>query len=228
MKFKSTLLGPASGSLAGSTFSRNRGGQYVRTRATPINPNTPRQLAVRFGFNAVIQRWVNVLSQQQRNGWKDYAREVQLPDAFGDPRNPGGLGMYVRGNVPRLQAGLAVQDDPPGIFDLGIFSAFSIAGSTPPNQIDVEFEDTDPWVSEDGAALLIFVSERQNQTINFYKGPFVFAAAVLGDSAAPPTSPQTITVPVVLVAGLKHFVRARVSYADGRLTTDTIVQLTPA
>jgi len=43
MKFKSPILSQASGSIAGITFSHNRGGMYVRARAVPTNPGSPQQ-----------------------------------------------------------------------------------------------------------------------------------------------------------------------------------------
>ena len=37
---KTTIVGPLSGSFGGLTASHNRGGQYLRQRSTPTNPNS--------------------------------------------------------------------------------------------------------------------------------------------------------------------------------------------
>src|SRR5438876_229394 len=65
MKF---LGEPRSGSLAGQTSSRNRFGQYVRSRATPVNPNSVAQAAVRARQSNNAAAW-RTITDTQRAGW---------------------------------------------------------------------------------------------------------------------------------------------------------------
>ncbi len=218
MKWKGALATELSGSLGGITASRNRGGPYFRARVTPVNPATPFQAAVR-GFVATLtSAWNSVLTPGQRDGWNFYALSVQLPDTFGDPRNVSGIAMYVRSNVPRLQAALARTDDAPLVFNLGTFTnpgfeTFVAAANT----FDVTFANTDLWANEDGSAMIILASRPQNPSVNFFKGPYRFAGLVAGDAILPPTSPETINAPFNIGVGQRIFVQARVSRADGRL-----------
>ncbi|KKM22729.1 hypothetical protein LCGC14_1622330 [marine sediment metagenome] len=222
MKFKSILLSQASGSLAGTTFSHNRGGMYTRARATPVNPNTIQQQLIRSSVAQLTSLWVDTLTQIQRDSWDLYALNVPLIDRLGEPRNVGGIAMYVRSNVPRLQALLPRVDDGPTIFDLSPYAPHEITlASEGPQAITIDEVllpiPPDAFLSEDGAAYLVFTSRPQNPSINYFKGPFRFESAILGDAITPPAFPVIVTTVFPFVAGQKIFVRANVTRADGRL-----------
>ena len=218
MLFKSAFLTQASGSVGGVTASRNRGGQYFRARAVPVNPGTPQQSAIRGFVTALSNDWINTLTQADRDLWNVYAANVTLVGPLGDPINVSGLNMYVRSNVPRLQAAEPRVDQGPDIFDIGDYTNPSFALDEPADEVDVTFTDTDDWANEDDAAMLIYASRPQNPTINFFKGPYRFAGAIQGDSITPPTSPAAIALPFPVAVGQRIFLRANVSRADGRLS----------
>ena len=223
MIFKSSIIESGSGSVGGLTLSRNRGGMYLRGRAIPTNPNTTFQQAVRSAAAQLASLWRNVLTEVQRTAWDLYAENVELPNSLGDPRNVGGLGMYIRSNVPRIAsgvAGLVRVDDAPIIFNLGDLGALTVISATAAtNIISLGFTDTDEWVDEDAAALLVYTSRAANPSINYFKGPYRFAGAVEGDSTTPPTTPDAITAAFNIDVANKTFLFARVSRADGRLST---------
>lgn len=210
----------ASGSVGGTTYSHNRGGPYMRSRVVPTNPGTPKQIAVRSILSQLTSLWLSTLTAIQRISWDTYAENVLLPNPLGEPRNVGGLGMYVRSNVPRLQSGLPRVDTAPSIFNLGAYTEPAIGGITAPTSISLSFDNTDAWANEDDAAMLVYGSRGQNVSINYFKGPYRVAGLVVGDAITPPTSPAAITSRFTLVAGQRAFVRAQVTRADGRLSAD--------
>jgi len=223
MKFKGTIIGEASGSLASMVFSHNRGGQYIRQRSIPTNPNTTFQQAIRSLVSSLTSRWMDTLTVAQRAAWDVYADLVPLLDALGEPRNVGGLGMYIRGNVARLQTdptNLPRVDDGPTIFNLGSYTEPSVGNVTEAGQtFDVTFDNTDDWANEDEAAMVIYASRPQNPSINHFKGPYRLTGEILGDSVTPPTSPDTQTTAFPFVAGQKMFFRTVVTRADGRTSS---------
>jgi hypothetical protein len=223
MLVESAIVARGSGSIGGMTWSRNRGGMYVRARATPTNPNTPEQQAVRSAAAQCTSAWRNILTADQRAGWDLYAQNVELPNPLGSPRNVGGLGMYVRSNVCRIASGvveLVRVDDAPIIFNLGDVGALTVISATAATDvISFGFTDTDDWVDEDGAGLLIYSARAQNPSINYFKGPYRFCTAVLGDSGEPPTTPDAVDAAFNIDVANKTFVFARVSRTDGRLST---------
>jgi len=220
MKFKSQVYTEAAGSIGGITYSHNRGGMYTRCRAIPTNPATEFQQAVRGYVAQLTSLWQNTLTVGQRVAWDAYAELVPLPDKLGEPRNVGGLGMYVRCNVPRLQAGEPRVDDGPTDYTLGDYTPPNLGNATEAAQTaDLTFTTTDDWANEDDAAMLVYLSRGLSPAINFFKGPYRYAHKIEGDGITPPTSPATITVPFAITEGQKLFARVQVTRADGRLSS---------
>jgi len=219
MKFKSQVYTQASGSVGGLCYSHNRGGMYTRSRAIPTNPGSPQQVAIR-GFVATLTSlWNNVLTPTQRTAWDTYAEAVPLLNALGEPINVGGLAMYVRSNVPRLQAALDRVDDGPSVFNLGEFTNPTWANvDATGGDGELGYDNSDEWADETGSAMLILVSRGQNPAVNYFKGPYRFAGLVAGLTGTPPTSPETITLPFAVIAGQSVFAQVRVTRADGRLS----------
>lgn len=222
MKFKGTIIGEASGSLASMVFSHNRGGQYIRQRTIPTNPNSTFQQTIRSLVAALTSVWNNVLTAAQRAGWDTYAENVQLLDVLGETRNVGGLGMFIRANTARLQtgdAGLPIVADAPTTFNLGELTPPNVISATAATEaLSIGFTNTDEWANEDGGALLIYGSRPQNGSVNFFKGPYRYAGLVLGDGTTPPISPASITNPFPFAVGNKVFIRAIAIRADGRVS----------
>lgn len=105
------LTAPQSGSQAGTTASRNRFGQYLRTRAQPVQPRTPKQTFVRASFTIGSSGW-RLLSDAQHDAWNVYASQIVRSDSLGQSYQPTGAELYV-GSV------VASQDftitDPPAL-----------------------------------------------------------------------------------------------------------------
>lgn len=105
---------PKSGSLDSQTYSRNRYGQYVRSRAIPVNPNSAAQGAVRSRFGDNSQAW-RALTDAQRNGWWSLGGQIQRTDSLGQVYTLTGQQAYVFINNNRLAAGDAVLSDAPAL-----------------------------------------------------------------------------------------------------------------
>lgn len=217
MKWKGTLVGTASGSVGGNTFSHNRGGQYVRLRAIPVNPNSSQQQAVRNAMVALTGNWVTSLTNAQRDSWAAYAQAVPIVDSLGDPRNIGALPMYLRNNTPRLQAGLTSVATAPSQLVMGTLTPPVATGVASTGIASVTFTNTDQWATAVGGALLMYFSRGHSPTRTANQGGYRYAFRVNG-AVSPPTSPQTGTMPFSVVAGQRVFWQARAVTADGKLT----------
>jgi hypothetical protein len=216
------MIADARGAVGGVVFSRNRGGLYTRSRVVPINPGSSFQQDVRTLLAFLTNAWFNDLSDTERSSWDAYAESVELVNPLGDLRKVTGLNHYVRSNLPRLQAGeasLARVDTAPTTQNLGSFypPEFSSVDPTPP-AVDVTFA-SDDWSTATGGAMLVYASRGKNASINYFKGPYQYAGAILGNTATPPTSPETISLPFPYQLGDRVFFQVRVTRPDGRLTT---------
>lgn len=108
------LVPPQSGSLAGQTASHNRYGQYMRTRAIPVNPNTTQQGAVRARMAANAAAW-RTLTGAQRAGWSDLAASMTRSDALGSSYTLNGFLAYCSVNINNVAAGNATVADAPAL-----------------------------------------------------------------------------------------------------------------
>lgn len=105
---------PSSGSQAGTTASRNRFGQYKRTRAIPVNPSTPQQLVQRARMSTNAAGW-RALTDAQRAGWESLGAGISRTDALGQAYTLNGFMAYCSVNNNNLDAGNAIVSTAPAI-----------------------------------------------------------------------------------------------------------------
>jgi hypothetical protein len=105
---------PSSGSYQGITSSRNRFGQYRRTRASPVQPRTVAQLNQRARMTTNAAAWRG-LTAAQRAGWADLGLSITRTDALGQTYTLNGFMTFCSVNNNRLDAGDAGVSDAPAI-----------------------------------------------------------------------------------------------------------------
>jgi len=209
----------ARGSIGGQVHSKNRYGNYVRARTTPVNPNSMRQNAVRDDLSNVVALWGNTLTQAQRDQWGVYAAAIPRSNKLGQTVFHTGFNWFVGNNVMRLQNGVAVVPAGPATLSLPVpDSAFDVAVDETNQEIEVTFDDTMEWLDEDGGAMQIQMGMPQPATREFFNGPWRIAGTILGDSITAPTTPATIPVPFPVQEGQRVYVKARITRLDGRVS----------
>ncbi len=216
------IIGRMSGKIGGLVFGNGPGGSFVRSWQKGTNPNTPQQQAVRAAQNQLSNRWVGTLTPLQREAWETYAANVSVPGRFGTPINISGLSMYVRCMTPPVQwfGAPGIKDDAPVIFNLGEYTA-PVPTANLTTTVSVAFNGADAWVSEDGAAMLVYASREQNSSKRYFKGPYrMCTSSILGSSGAPPASPVILTLPFPVTSGNRLFFFVRVMRNDGRLSAE--------
>jgi hypothetical protein len=223
MKFKSPLFSEASGSVGGATFSHNAAGLYVRARAVPVNPNTPRQQLTRQSLALAQATWKDTVSST-REAWASYAAATPLRDSLGRELYLTGLTMFLRTYVfYNINA-----VDPPEIAP----AEPGLAQLTPPGvtwdettqKVKVAFSNADLWATATGGFLSVFCSLPQSRSRNYWRGPYVRLGKVVG-SATPPTSPQSFTPPAQILGDMRLFLRFRAADGDGRLSAESFGQV---
>jgi len=208
-----------SGSIAGNTFARNRSGNYVRARTKPVNPNTDRQQTVRANMGTVAHRWTNVLTQLQRDGWNEYAAEVEVTNRLGETIKLSGFNHYCRSNSAILLAGFTLVDAAPAIFTLpDTDPTITCIYDDAARDIEIAFDDTMEWLDENDAGILVYQGKPQSAGIAFFDGPWRFVDSIDGDSETAPTTPSTEPSQFVITAGQLAYTQFRILRADGRLS----------
>jgi hypothetical protein len=223
MKFKSHVATQVSGSTGGTTYAQNQGGMYMRARSIPTNPNSPGQAALRTVFKGLMSAWTNTLTAAQRAAWNVYSVNVKFIDKLGSSISIGGVANYVRANTPRVQNAQSRIDNAPVVFNIGAFTQPTFAITHASTSMVATFTTTDSWNSA-GGCMLLYASRPQNQSINFFKGPFRLVGVIPGGA----TSPQTFVLPFTAgTTASAMFVKTSVSQVDGRLSSPSIVKSTP-
>ena len=105
---------PSSGSQAGTTASHNRFGQYLRSRAIPVNPRSTQQGVVRARMSANSAAWRS-LTSAQRAGWTSLGGNITRADALGSSYTLNGFAAYCSINNNNVAAGNATVADAPAI-----------------------------------------------------------------------------------------------------------------
>lgn len=154
MKVIYTLFNQASGKLAGTVGSKNRGGNYMRSRVVPSNPRSALQARIRTLLASAAASWRSTLTGVQRGSWTTLAGDgVQT-----------GENLYVAMYTTlKLGTGTPVTTAP----------ATKTATFTPPVIGDITVEDdgninvanlvaTDEYNATAGGVILLFTSAPQS------------------------------------------------------------------
>lgn len=118
------MMTDARGKLGGQVFSKNRAGSYVRTKVTPVNPQTSAQIASRAILASLSSGW-NGLSTSAIASWNGAVANWQKTDIFGDLKNPTGKNLYVSLNKNLEQTGQSPVALPPEKIDVELFNLTS-------------------------------------------------------------------------------------------------------
>lgn len=110
MKF---LGPPSSGSIAGTTSSHNRSGQYTRNRRSPVQPvGTGRRAAQRAAFGSASSAWAS-LSGANQASWIAFAAGHPVTDSLGQSITLTGHNMFVSCASQLLNCGQSLPTVPP-------------------------------------------------------------------------------------------------------------------
>lgn len=120
----SALVSDMRNKLNGSVLSKNRAGNYIRNKVTPVNPQTAAQQANRQQLGSMSSAW-NGLTESQRQSWRGAVTSFPYTDIFGDRKELDGKSLMIKLNLNLLNAGQAqIQTAPASVAipELGITS----------------------------------------------------------------------------------------------------------
>jgi hypothetical protein len=191
--------------LNGSVFSKNRYGGYVRTKVTPVNPQTTSQQNARNRLSTQSQAWRG-LTESQRQSWIDGALNFPTTDIYGNTKILSGQALYVKLNTNLSLLGLTSIDDCPAPVAIPALSGLIVNADSGVPSLSVEWDQT-PVPAD--FAVVIFATGNVTPGKSFVKNLFRFITFV--DEAD--TSPASIlaewnAVHGTLVINQKVFVKA--------------------
>jgi len=180
MKFLSTLLSEARGSINGATFSRNSSGAYIRSRVKPVNPNTPAQSSARALFATLSAAWKS-LTAAERETWNSARPNFPQVDKLGQSIELTAQQLYMKMNRALQAAGLTTIDVAPTPTSVTTPSFTSVTIDT--TQIAIEYSPATLAAAE---TLIISASTAMSPGVSFAgRSAFKQIQVVPGGSAAP-------------------------------------------
>lgn len=202
----SALVSEMRNKLNGSVFSRNRGGNYLRNKVTPLNPKTSSQVAARSRLTQFSQAWRG-LTEDQRNAWLAAVPNWARTDIFGDIVNPSGNTLYIRLNINIALAGGTAIAVPPSPVGASALTDLSVTVDVSSTTMEVVFA---PSPVPANHTLVIESTPAMSPGINNANSQF----RVISTVAAAGTTPEDVWAAQVAkfgapIAGQKVFIRAK-------------------
>lgn len=214
------LKPPQSGSHDGMTASRNRFGQYERTRAIPVNPGSTAQGTVRARMAANSAAW-RALTGDQQAGWKDLGISLVRTDSLGQSYSLQGNQAYASVNNIRVACGIAAVADAPAIATPTALLTATV--TTTGGTLSVAYTAT-PLAA--ATYLLIFASPQRSAGRNF-EGDFRLIAVTAAAAASPhnllAAYSSKFGAPVVGNKIFFSLITATLGFESGPLMTSKVV-----
>lgn len=193
--------------LNGSVFSKNRYGAYVRTKVTPVNPQTVYQAAARNNLATWSASWRS-LDESQRQAWIAAAVNFPFTDIFGNSKILSGSALYVKLNTNIANVGGSALSDPPSPIALSPISSITLTAAETGGVVSLAYvmgsTDANDILVVDATPLI-------NPGISFVKNKYRYLVDVASTTASPlvltPVYAARFSAPV---ADQKIFVRARI------------------
>jgi len=187
------ILGNLRGSIGANTFSHNRGGDYIRRRVAPTNPNSTRQQTMRSMVANIAGMWSNVLSSAQRAAWNIWAGNQSKEGPLGNTINLTGINGFVWCNAHVLDAGDALLTDPPIDVAPNALSSFSVDVSAALVG-DVTFLGS-PMQADDRVVMFMSLPQAGSAEPNFKQ------CRIVGYSDKAQASPWAAALPFAVASG---------------------------
>jgi|688.fasta_scaffold131410_2 hypothetical protein len=163
IKFGSFVVA-GSGKVGGHVAATNRGGAYLRTKVTPLNPNTASQAQTRSLLASLSTAWAG-LTDDQRKSWNGAVASFAKTDIFGDLRNPSGINLFVKLNANLSNSGQSLLTEAPEKVEVPFSSITLCGGSISADSMLVTFAN----VGLNGSICKISATPAMSQGVNFVK-----------------------------------------------------------
>lgn len=124
------------GKLGGHVFTKTRSGATMRTKVTPVNPQTTAQAAARSRLGSQSQAWRGI-SEENRRGWNSLADEVIKTNIFGDNYSPSGKNLFTGLNSNLILVGSAALESPPTLVEIPVVTDLEISADSSPASLSL-------------------------------------------------------------------------------------------
>jgi len=203
-------ISDARGSTNGVVYSRNRSGSYMRSRVTPVNPNTPKQADARARVAACQLAYRETLTPAERTSWDFLAASMAGLNKLGDNIRLTGHNHFIQVNSLRLAAAAALITTAPAPPSHTATPVLAITATT---VIGINITQAVPDLGA-GDYIFVRVSGPWSPTKTRCYGPWQRFTYKLG----PVAGGMLIVAPAEVVLGQRWFLQARILDEIGRIS----------
>ena len=175
-----SFITEGSGKIGGQVISRNHYGTFTKTKVTPYNPQSSRQLAVRANQKTITQLW-STLSDSQRLGWIKESELHPQKDRFGKVHYLSGFGLFTKCNVVRLNLSLSALTSPVALRQFVEWNVISIKAFSLNPAIWLFLTPLIPR----GFYIQVFGSKVVSPGINYIKGQLSYLGYISDNQSFP-------------------------------------------
>ena len=220
IKFGSIVIA-GSGKIGGHVASKNRAGAYIRTKTTPVNPQTGYQTQVRNRLSTLATAWAG-LTDAQRNGWNNAVGTFKSTNVFGDVVNPSGFNLFQKLNNNLAKINVAQINTPPVPVALPAFTTVTLTPAAGAQTIGMAFTAT-PIPA--GVSVRVSATPAMAAGKTFVKNQFRFVSLIAAAAASPFAlgAPYITRLGAVGAAGKRIWVKTEfVSLTTGQVGVSQI------
>lgn len=175
------FVSQVSGSIGGTTFSRNRGGQYTRARAIPVTSTTAEALAAKARLSTASSAWQG-LTPGERDAWAFWARANPVTNTLGNSITLTGQQAFVGNHTRMVLADAATLTSPPIVPAPDALTSAVQDGDIGVGDVDLEFLAT-PLTASQHIWLLVAITN--STAINYVQNLLRFAGTSPGAQVSP-------------------------------------------
>jgi hypothetical protein len=146
------LMADMRGKLAGTVASKNKGGNILRTKVTPINPKSSYQSLQRAYLSDIAKAWSGTLTAAERIAWTNYGKSTNAKSVFGAALILSGIAAFQKVNLIVLTAGGTITATPPASDAVVSLTEFTATAVHTASVVTVTFTPT-PLIATQGLYL---------------------------------------------------------------------------
>ena len=109
----------------------------MRTKVTPVNPQTSAQAAARSRLGNQSAAWRG-MSEANRRGWNELALEVPKTNIFGDNYFPTGKNLFTGLNANLLLIGQPTIETPPALVAMPVVRSLDVNAEATPATLNID------------------------------------------------------------------------------------------
>ena len=165
----------------GHVLSKNRYGPYIRTKVTPVNPQTDAQQTVRNRLATNSQAWRG-LTEAERQSWIDGSANFPFTDIFGNTKTLSGQALYVSLNNNLALTGNSPNASCPSPEAIPAIESIALTAAAGTPAVSLAYSIPD---ATSDFQLIVFATPNVTPGKSFVKNLFRYTAQVSSDTASP-------------------------------------------